>query len=302
MENKMEILFRYLPFRVSSALRLLPKEVSEKLTEIRLRKRSPVSITVGMKNLFFREDGVVCRPERGIHLSDTELEECIGRLTENSLYTCDEYLAQGFIPIPEGGRAGICGRMNYRNGKICGFAEITSVNIRLHRFLPDVAGALISEFKTNGLVGTLVCAPPALGKTTFLRSSAYLLANGRGISPKRIGIADEREELSAGLPKSGLTDIISGIPKSQAITMLTRTMSPEAIICDEIAPKDVEAVVEAQNTGVSLLASAHCKTPKELLNRGSMKKLIEYNIFPLCVVLEYKDGYFYSIHKTEDVI
>ncbi len=302
MDKRNEVIFRYLPLRIARAVDLLPKEVLSGLTEIRLRKRAPVSATTGMKNIFFREDGIICRMESGIYARDDELEECIARLTQSSLYTCDEYIAQGFVPLPEGGRAGICGRVNYRNGRLCGFAEITSVNIRLHRFLPDVAAELISQYRDNGLTGTLVCAPPALGKTTFLRSTAFLLANGKGIGPKRIALADEREEISAGLPKSGLLDVMSGIPKAQAVTMLTRTMSPQAIICDEIAPNETDALIEAQNTGVCLVASAHCNSPKELLKRGNMKKLIEFGLFPLCVVLGYNNGYFYNIHKTEDML
>ncbi len=302
MNKRTELVFRYLPLRIARAVDLLPKEIFQGLTEIRLRKSAPVSATVGMRNVFFREDGVICRMENGIYTKNSELEECISRLTERSLYTCDEYLAQGFVPLPEGGRAGICGRANYRNGKLCGFAEITSVNIRFHRFLPNSAAELVSHYRENGVTGTLVCAPPALGKTTLLRSIAYLLANGKGISPKRIAVADEREELSAGMPKGGLLDIISGIPKAQAVTMLTRTMSPEAIICDEIAPGETEALTEAQNTGVCLIASAHCRTPKELLMRGNMKRLIDYGIFPLCVILGYDNRYFYNIHKTEDLI
>ncbi len=302
MDKRSQLIFRYLPLRISRALDNMPKEIFSELTEIRLRKRAPVSATAGIKNLFFGEDGVICRMEKGIYTKDQELLECVARLTDNSLYTCDEYLARGFVPLPEGGRAGICGRVNYRNGRFGGFYEITSINIRLHRFLPDVAVELISRYRENGLTGTIVCAPPALGKTTFLRSAAFLLANGKGINPKRIALADEREELSAGLPKNGLMDIMSGIPKAEAITMLTRTMSPQAIICDEIAPNDTDAVIEAQNTGVCLLASAHCKSPKELLKRGNMKKLIDSEIFPLSVILEYSNGYLYSIHKTEDLL
>jgi stage III sporulation protein SpoIIIAA len=76
-------------------------------------------------------------------------------------------------------------------------------------------------------------------------------------------------------------------------------MSPEVIICDEISAEDVEQVIEAQNTGVPLIASAHCKTPNDLIKRGKMKKLIEFGVFPLCAVLGYDGSYKCQIGRTE---
>ncbi len=301
MSNIGIIISRYLPLRLSLAMHSIPMEILESVNEIRLRKKEPVSLTMGMRNIFFDQSGAICRMSNGMCINENELSECISKLTCGSLYTCDEYLAQGFLPLKEGGRVGISGRGNYRNGRLCGFSEITSVNIRIHRFLPYIATELVGYYRENGICGTIVCGPPAFGKTTFLKSIAFLLSNGKGITPKRIAVADEREEIGIGI-QGGILDVLSGIPKAQAITMLTRTMSPEAIICDEIAPTETESVIEAQNTGVCLIASSHCHSPKELLNRGSMKKLLEYGLFPLSVVLDYKEGYICNIQKTEDLL
>ncbi len=240
---------------------------------------------MGNKNILLDENGRVCSPAVALCATQKEIEECVYKLTEGSLYTCDRYIAQGFIPLAEGGRAGVCGRANAG-----GFAEITSVNLRLHRFLPNTAKPLIDFFKSQGVCGTLVCAPPALGKTTFLRSAAYLLAAGKGTNPLRVGIADERCELSPGITDFGLCDVITGMPKADAISLLTRTMSPQAIVCDEISAEETRAIIQAQSTGVHLIASAHCVSPKSLTQRGDMALLLNSGIFPLCVILEYIDG------------
>ncbi len=286
-----------MPIRISRAIHKLPKEIFDSINEIRLRKNAPLSVTVGNKNLTLDENGCVCNLSRGICATEKELAECVYKLTEGSLYTCDKYIAQGFIPLSEGGRAGVCGRANQN-----GFAEITSVNLRLHRFLPDTAMPLITRFETLGVCGALVCAPPALGKTTFLRSAAYLLSVGKGINPLRVGLADERCELSAGILDFGLCDVISGMPKGDAITLLTRTMSPQVIICDEISPKETQAILESQNTGVHLIASAHCGSPESLLKRGDMKSLLESGIFRLCVILEYNQSYGCRIIETKEFL
>ena len=259
--------------------------------EIRLRKNAPLSVTVGMKNIFLDENGSACALRSAVCATESEMNECIYRLTEGSLYTCERYVAQGFIPLAEGGRAGANG-----------FAEITSVNLRLHRFLPNVAAPLIERFRSDGICGTLVCAPPALGKTSFLRSAAYLLSSGKGISPTRVGLADERCELSPGIMNFGLCDVVSGMPKAEAITLLTRTMSPQTIICDEIGAEEVLPILRSQNTGVSLIASAHCRSPKELAIRGEMRSLLDCGIFPLSVTLDYNGGYTCRIEETEALL
>lgn len=302
VKNTINILFRYLPIRISEAVHLLPKGIFQSVNEIRLRTNAPVSVTVGTENIMFDEKGRLCSPDSAIRATEAEILECVSRLTDGSLYTCDEYVSAGFIPLAEGGRAGVCGKANIHGGKMMGFSEIYSVNLRLHRFIPNAAQALIEEFETRGICGCLVCSPPAIGKTTFLRSIGYLLSAGKGIAPIRVGIADERAELSAGMPNAGLADIIVGAPKSDAISLLTRTMSPQVIICDEISPSETEAVLEAQNTGVHLIASAHCSTPKDLLKRGRMKSLIDSGIFPVCAILKYDGQYTYTIGETEEFL
>lgn len=302
MDNTVNLLFKYLPLRISKAVHSMPEELFCRANEIRLRKNAPLSVTIGDKNIMIDADGIPCGEEKALRASESEIKECLSKLTEGSLYTCDEFISNGFIPLPEGGRAGVCGKGNYRGGRMIGFAEIYSVNLRLHRFLPYAAKPLLEEFAHKGITGTIVCSPPALGKTTFLRSIAYLLASGKGVRPKRVGIADERGELTSGMGSLGLADVITGVPKAHAMELLTRTMAPQIIICDEISPKETDAVLEAQNTGVTLIASAHCKTPNELLKRGRMKELLTAGIFQKSVILDYCGGYTCRIIETEDVL
>ncbi len=295
-------LFKYLPIRICESIHRLPDGLLSSANEIRLRKNAPLSLTVGNKNIIFDEKGRPCDINSAVRTRDDELAECLMKLTNGSLYTCDEFVSSGFIPLPEGGRAGVCGSANLQNGKMNGFLEISSINLRLHRFLPDVAKPLIEELNKNGLKSTLVCSPPALGKTTFLRSAAYLLSSGQGIEAKRVGIADERCEISVGIVGKGLLEVISSAEKAKAISILTRTMAPELIVCDEISADDVEPLLEAQSSGVTLIASAHCKTPAELKKRGRMSKLLDAELFPLCVILDYDGGYCFKIAETENFL
>ncbi len=299
MNNSIDVLFKYLPLRISYAVHSLPAEIFSSVNEIRLRKNGPVSVTVGNRNVVFDEKGIVATVKHAMCATENEFAECLSKLTGGSFYTCDEFVALGFIPLPEGGRAGVCGRASVRNGKPRGFSEINSINLRLHRFLPEVAKPLIERFSEKGICGAVVCSPPALGKTTFLRSVAYLLSTGNGIDCKRVGVADERCEISVGISNQGLMETVVGAPKADAINLLTRTMSPEIIICDEISASEADAVLEAQNTGISLVASAHCADPSGLAKRGRIRTLLENNIFPLCVILGYDGKYTCTVAETE---
>lgn len=296
--NSIDSLLRYLPIRVTCALNALPNDILNSANEIRLRKNSPFSLTVGTKNFMIDRQGRICGIKSAMRITEAELFECVERLTEGSLYTYDEYLKKGFIPLENGCRAGICGRA----APLGGWTEISSVNLRVCHFVPNAAGVLIKEFAVKGVKSTLVCAPPAMGKTTFLKSVAYLLANGIGISPTRVGLADERGELFSGIGDNGLIDPCVFLPKAAGIELLTRVMSPEVIICDEISATEVDAVIETQNCGVSLIASAHCKTPRELLLRGRMREIANPDRFPLCVILGYDGEFNCTVYKTEELL
>lgn len=293
-----DTLLRYLPLRVNRALNALPNEILNSACEIRLRKNAPLSVTVGRKNIFIDQYGRVCAIKSAMRIGANELSECIEKLTDGSVYTYDEYLKKGFIPLANGGRAGVCGARANSGG----WAEIYSINLRIPRFIPNAAEELIRVFALQGIKSTLVCSPPATGKTTFLKSAAYLLSNGIGIAPARVGIADERGELLSGISDNGLIDPCLFLPKAQGIELLTRVMSPEIIVCDEISVSDAESVIEAHNCGVSLIASAHCENARDLLSRGRMKALADPELFPLCAILGLDGGYSCVIRKTEELL
>ena len=160
-------------------------------------------------------------------------------------------------------------------------AGVTRISIGIQSFLPEFARPLTELLKESLPRGVLVISPPAGGKTTFLRSAAYLLATGS--KPYRVGIADERCELF--LP-AGLCDRITGCPKCKAVELWTRTMSPEYLICDELGAGEEVPLLAAQNTGVKLIASVHGSSVEEAARRPCVKALLEGGVFSLFAVLK----------------
>jgi len=276
----------HLPERVSKAVISLNKP---QITEIRLRAFSPISVTCAEGNVIFDEQGREVTAEKGLKLSDTELEETVNSLCRYSRYSYEEYIKEGFIPLEKGGRAGVCGSSFSPDGKTIRFTKITSVNIRLNSFLPQIASDTAKLMKENPF-GVLVYSPPGHGKTTYLKSLIYLLSMGIYTKPYRVGVIDERFELGEGLCTKGLCDIISGASKDKAIELLTRTMSPEIIVCDEINKNESQAIINGCNSGTSFICSVHGKSVEEIKKRGFILPIIEANIFKYAVGIKKKNG------------
>ncbi|HAN21091.1 MAG: hypothetical protein A2Y15_04980 [Clostridiales bacterium GWF2_36_10] len=285
MINGLDGFFRYIPPRLTKLIVSLPTPLLERVTEIRLRLNVPFSMTIGGKNILLDKDGNICNVKNAVCATKKEMEECISLLSQGSLYTYDDTIKTGYIPIKDGGRAGLCGETILQNGIVRGFKEIYSINLRLHRHIPLFASDLIKYYAREGICGTLIYSPPAMGKTTFLRSAAFLLGEGKNIRPFRVGIVDERSEIFIKGVSDGLVDVITNCPKAYGIELLCRTMSPEVIICDEIGSGEQDAIINAQNTGVHLIASAHGNSLEGLRRRPFIKKILEAGLFEIAVKL-----------------
>ena len=272
-------LFRYLPERFSRLIAAMPEKIAKEATEIRLRLGSAFSITVGSRSISFNAQGKPCPVSGGIKCTRQDIDDCVSLLSQHSLYSFEETIKRGYLPLSDGGRAGICGKAVSSAAGITTFSEITSVNLRIHRLYRHFAAPLIDLYRRNGLDGALVFSPPGLGKTSFLRSVAVLLSCTEGGLEFKTAIVDERSEIFMQEMCGGLLDVVSGCSKAEGIELVTRTMSPQVIICDELAQSDCEPLINAQNSGVALIASAHGSTLESIIRRPFIKRMVDCGIF-----------------------
>ncbi len=286
-------LLPYLPPRLCKAVAALPDGVDETATELRLRFEAPVSVTAGGKNRCFDADGVLCSADKALRCTASELQECLSLLTQSSLYSFSESIKQGFLPFGDGNRAGICGDGVVKNGVSEGFRRIYSINMRVSRHLRDCGYKAARRISECG--GALIISPPNGGKTTLLRSIAALLAEGAVSSPKRVALADERGELFVPELRAGLVDAISGVPKAKAIELLCRSMSPQYVFCDEVSPAESSALLQAVNSGVAVVASAHAEDVVSMQKRPFLAELTASGAFPLIITL--KSDYSYDTEE-----
>ncbi len=283
-----------------SVLRVLPKELRNSagmgikepsmLNEIRLRTGFPIYVkyrgkeqTLGTKGLCEAND--VSR----IVLSEQHMKETVEYISNYSMYAVEEEVSRGFITLPGGHRAGICGRTVVGDGKVRTIRNISSINIRVAHEVFGCSGKIIPYiFTSEEFVNTLIVSPPGCGKTTMLRDVVRVLSE-KGIT---VGISDERSEIAAmyqGNMQANLgsrVDVLDGCPKNIGIRMLIRSMSPEVIAVDEIGTaEDAMSLRIAAVSGCRVLATAHGSGIEDVKKNHVIRELIEEGYFKRVVCL-----------------
>lgn len=278
----MEQIVNLLPMEVGQAVRELPQARQQILEEIRLRTGCEVTaVLAGAEEALCVRRPLIC--------TRSMLEQLVNAACGYSAYAAEETLRQGYLPLKGGHRVGLCGTAVMDGTRIITMKEISSANVRIARQIPGCAEELARTLAAHP-VNTLLIGPPGSGKTTLLRDLVRQMSDRYGW---RMGLVDSRGELAAclgGEPQLTVgrrTDVVSRMPKAEAMELLLRTMNPQWIAVDEItAAEDVEAMDRSAYCGVGILATAHGSGREDLVQRPLYRRLVELNLFQTLVILD----------------
>ena len=283
----MEYILKCLPTQLT---KLILEHNIQKLEEIRIRVNKPVILKLGQVEIVLNYT-----------ITTNEIIGILQNICNNSIYTYQNQICNGFITLPGGNRVGIAGNVVIKDGQVSNISYIYSLNFRISHQINGASDNILKyvlDTENNTIFNTLIVSPPGAGKTTIIRDLAKRISNGineinfRGLD---VSIIDERGEIAAmtkGITFNDVgirTDVLDNVPKSIGIRMAVRSMAPKVIIADEIGNKDdVNIINYAICSGVKCIFTAHGSNMEDLLKNNEINKIINLQLFSKIIFLDDK--------------
>ena len=285
-------------YNISSLINYFPLQIRDKilkyrdkfnmLEEIRIKTNVNIILKIGQADIIV--DYIT---------TQDELLQILQTICDNSIYSYQSQICNGYITLKGGHRVGITGSTVIEDGKVKNITYIYSLNFRVAKEIIGCSESIIKDIlklEENTIYNTIIVSPPGRGKTTLLRDIVRQISNGipkLGFKGINVGVVDERDEISAmykGIPQNEIgirTDVLSNIPKAIGMKMLIRSMNPKVIVADEIGTEDdAKAINYAVCSGVKGIFTAHGESIEDILVNPILSKLYSLNVFELLLFID----------------
>lgn len=245
-------------------------------------------------------------------VTQNEILNILQSLCNNSIYSYQSQICDGYITLQGGHRVGITGNVAMKDGKITNVNYVSSLNFRIAREIIGASDEILKEVVTRKsntssqnnyrnanidnndisnleINNTLIVSRPGCGKTTVLRDLVRNISN-KGFT---VSLIDERGEIASmykGIPQNDIglrTDVMDNVTKSLGMKIAVRTMAPQVIVADEIGTEgDLEAINYGICSGVKGIFTAHGADISELRQNETLNKLYEEKLLKRIIFLE----------------
>jgi stage III sporulation protein AA len=285
--DKLAEVINYFPYGIKQCIQEFSDDFNL-LEEIRIRVDREILLKIGQVEYILN-----------YIVSSKEILEILQKICDNSIYTYQNQICNGYITIKGGHRVGITGSIVFKEGQVINISHIYSLNFRIAKEIIGCSNKILKyilNIKENTVFNSIILSPPGRGKTTLLRDCVRNISDGIeeiGFKGINVGVVDERGEIAAmykGIPQNDLgkrTDILDNVSKDIGMKMLIRSMNPNVIVADEIGTaEDVLAINYAVCSGIKGIFTAHGSTLNDIILNPILKKLYEIKVIEKIILIE----------------
>ena len=151
-------LFTYFPEEISKEIEEYFKddleEKSKKVEEIRLRSDKPLILK-------FNKEEVILKTI----VTQEMILKTLQKVCDNSIYSFQNQIVEGFITVKGGHRIGITGNCVIENNKVSNINYISSLNFRIAKQIKGSSKKLLKyvlDLENNNIYTSLIVSPPGV--------------------------------------------------------------------------------------------------------------------------------------------
>lgn len=131
------------------------------LEEIRIRINRPIIMKLGQAEIIIE-----------YNISNEEILEILQHICDNSIYSYQSQICNGYITMQGGHRVGITGNAVIKDGKVSNINYVSSLNFRISKQVLGASNKIIKYVineEENSIYSTLIVSPPGVRENNYFK-------------------------------------------------------------------------------------------------------------------------------------